>query len=292
MPVRDRRDLCPGVLRPWPADDGGLVRIRLVGGRVRPAALVALGEVAAEHGDGELHLTTRANLQLRGLPLHDGRLPAQVLAAVEATGLLPSRTHELARNVLVSPLTGVAGGRADLRPVAAELDARLCASPALASLPGRFLFVLDDGRGDLVDLQGLVRRGPDLGLVALDATTAQLRHGREGWGDVVPLTDAAAALVHLAERFTRLRGTEASAPWHVDELAAPLAARRPRDPRTRVREEPIDRGTASGPGWTHLAVPDGTLSPRLLAELDPSGPDLVVTPWHGIVIPRSTREHD
>ena len=133
--VRSRRDRCPGVLRPWPAADGALVRIRLVGGRVSPAALAGLSSVAGRFGDGRLHLTGRANLQLRALPATDGRLPDEVVAAIEATGLLPSRTHELARNIMVSPCTGLAGGRADLRAAADELDERLRAEPALAGTP-------------------------------------------------------------------------------------------------------------------------------------------------------------
>src|SRR6185369_7551289 len=116
------------------------------------------------------------------------RLPEEVVAAVEATGLLPSRRHELARNLMCSPLTGLSGGRADLRPVVRELDERLCAQPELGDLPGRFLFVLDDGRGDLVG------RETDLGAVVLDEETAQLRVG-PAWGPVVGLGTVAEALV-------------------------------------------------------------------------------------------------
>ena len=183
--TRTREDRCPGVLRPWPADDGALVRLRLIGGRITTASLAAIGDVATTYGDGDVHLTGRANLQLRALPVSDGALPAEVVEAIAATGLLPSRTHELARNVMVSPQTGLAGGRADLRPVAARLDDLLCATRELARLPGRFLFVLDDGRGDLVD------RSLDLGLVALDAETGQLRLGSRAWGPVVALSEAA-----------------------------------------------------------------------------------------------------
>lgn len=269
---RSRRDLCPGVLRPWPADDGALVRVRLAGGALTAVALRGLAAVAASYGDGDLHLTTRANLQLRGLPLTDGALPAEVVAAIEATGLLPSRAHDLARNLLVSPLTGLRGGRADLRPVAAALDAGLLADPALAALPGRFLVVLDDGRGDVLD-QG------DLALVALDATTGQLRHGATGWGETVPLPDAPHALLDLARRFLAVRGDAVTAAWHVDELSAPLADTvAPRDPRTRVRADPPPYGP-----W-HVEAPDGVLSPDLVRRLAEHGSDLVVTPWRSVVV--------
>ena len=46
MTSRDRADRCPGVLRPWIADDGALVRLRLVGGRLAPSALARLLDVA------------------------------------------------------------------------------------------------------------------------------------------------------------------------------------------------------------------------------------------------------
>ena len=270
--VRTRRDLCPGVLRPWPADDGALVRIRLIGGRITAAALTQLAEVSATYGDGDLHLTARANLQLRGLPAQDGTLAAEVGNAIERTGLLPSRTHDLARNVLVSPCTGLAGGRADLRPVAAELDAGLLADPRLAALPGRFLFLLDDGRGDVLD------REPDLGLVALDASTAQLRHGVGGWGETVALSHAPTALLDLARHFLEVRGDDITAPWHVDELPSPLTVSRSRDPRTLVHAGP----PPYGPG--HVAVPAGKLAPDLVTALTASGSDLVMTPWRSVIV--------
>lgn len=269
---RSRPDRCPGVLRPWPAHDGALVRVRLPGGRVTATALHALAGVAARHGDGDLHLTARANLQLRGLPWDDDALPAEVVAEIETTGLLPSRRHDLARNVLCSPLTGLRGGRADLRPLLAALDRGLCADPGLAALPGRFLVVLDDGRGDLHDAPC------DLGLVALDDARAQLRIGRNGWGEVVALDDAGSALLALARRFLRDRGSGPTAAWHVDELPAPWAATAAPEPGTLVREEPLPHGGA------HVPAPGGVLTPALVEELAARGEQLVVTPWRGVVV--------
>lgn len=271
-PVRLRRDRCPGVLRPWPADDGALIRLRLAGGHLPAGSLEILAQVAHDHGDGQVHLTRRANLQLRALPFVDGRLPDEVVDAVVRTGLLPSRSHELARNLMCSPLTGISGGRADLRPVVRELDERLCASPGLAALPGRFLFVLDDGRGDLVDREG------DLGAVVLDADTAQLRVGA-GWGAVVPLPDVAEELVQLAHRFLLERGHDETAAWHVAELESPLAPPAPGDARV-----PAASSIPSYDGVLHVPVPDGVLTPDLVGELIAPGRDLVVTPWHGLVV--------
>ncbi|MBB6629787.1 nitrite reductase [Nocardioides sp. KIGAM211] len=260
------------MLRPWPADDGALIRLRLAGGHLPAGSLEILAQVAHDHGDGQVYLTGRANLQLRALPFVGGQLPDEVVDAVVGTGLLPSRSHELARNLMCSPLTGISGGRADLRPVVHELDERLCALPELAALPGRFLFVLDDGRGDLVD------RETDLGAVVLDADTAQLRVGA-GWGAVVPLPDVAEELVQLAHRFLLERGHDETAAWHVAELESPLAPPAPGDARV-----PAASGIPSYDGVLHVPVPDGVLTPDLVGDLVGPGHDLVVTPWHGVVV--------
>ncbi|MFL6155569.1 MAG: nitrite reductase [Marmoricola sp.] len=279
---RSRGDLCPGVLRPWPADDGGLVRLRLIGGQVTTGRLAALAAVSAHFGDGDVHTTARANLQVRGLPVADGELPGDVVDALLATGLVPHPSHELVRNVMVSPLSGLTGGVADLRPVAAAYDELLCADPALASLPGRFLVVLDDGRGDV---QG---RTLDLGAMAVDETAAQLRAGSTGWGEVVRLTDVPGRLVELAHAFVDARGDGPTAPWHVDELDVPLLDG-DRDPRTLRNSGPLPYGPFGG--GLHVEVPGGVLGPGLLGSFVDDEPEdrvLVVTGWNGIVTPDAT----
>ena len=304
--TRDRRDRCPGALRPWPAEDGLLVRLRLIGGRVRSSQLVALVEFAETYGDGRVHLTSRANLQVRGLSGVDGALGPEVLAALVATGLLPSASHELVRNVMVSPQTGLAGGYADLRPVAAELDRLLCADERLAELPGRFLFVLDDGRGDLLE------RSCDLGLVALDSTTAQLRVG-DGWGATVPLAEAAAQIIGLAHRFLDVRGDAATAAWHAAELDRPLTPASSTDSRVPMPTSSLPFGPVPGgwhvpaeaaQGWSRQARPAKAVwsrrarpakgaRPTNSAGLDRDAvlalthdvPEVIVTPWQGVLVP-------
>jgi len=136
------------VLRLAEAADGLLARVRLPGGLIDGEQLCALARLASELGDGRVELTSRGNVQLRGLagdaavPLTDGLARA---------GLLPSFSHDRVRNVLASPLAGLDGGT-DLTGIVRALDAALCARPRLAQLSGRFLFAVDDGRGDVAGL--------------------------------------------------------------------------------------------------------------------------------------------
>ncbi|MGJ9411696.1 nitrite reductase [Aeromicrobium sp. CF4.19] len=283
---RDRTDRCPGVLRPWIADDGALVRLRLVGGALPTQQLADLVLVSGRHGNGDVHLTRRANLQVRGVRHADGEADPEFVRAVAATGLLPSRSHELVRNIMVSPLSGRLAGRADLRPVASRLDELLCADPDLADLSARFLVVLDDGRGDLVD------RSLDLGLMAVDAEQAQLRVG-EHWGEVVAMEQVPEVLVHLAHRFRHLREEAGTGAWHVDELpdagAAMLDTHHARDLRTQVHALPVPHDTLhqdDGRTALHVDVPGGVLTHDLATRiLALAGRDVVVTPWRSLILP-------
>lgn len=251
-----------------------------MGGRVTSRALRSLIEVAEEYGDGRVHTTSRANLQVRAFRGSEGRLSSEALAALERTGLLPTRTHELVRNVMVSPQTGLAGGRADLRVVARELDDRLCADSDLAALPGRFLFVLDDGRGDLL------ARSCDLGLVALGSTRVQLRIGT-GWGATVALADAAGRIAELAHEFLARRGRGPTAAWHVSELTEPLVVPSRPDPGLPDPAKPLPFGPV--PGGRHVEVPKAGLGRQAIDDLTAAVEDVVITPWRGVLIPEERR---
>ncbi|MFD5417618.1 cobalamin biosynthesis protein CobG [Streptomyces sp. NPDC127069] len=142
--IRDRGDACPGALRLHAADDGYLARVRIPGGLLTVPQAAALGLAADLFGDGHLELTSRGNVQLRGLVDGCGAGLAELLGGA---GLLPAPSHERVRNIVATPL----GGSLVVDWVR-ELDRLLCASTRAAALSGRFLFALDDGRGDVAAL--------------------------------------------------------------------------------------------------------------------------------------------
>lgn len=267
-PVR-APDRCPGVLRPHQAADGAMVRIRVPGGQTTGAALARLSALALTYGSGLLQLTSRASVQVRGLPTE---LPESLVAGIVDAGFLPSVDHERVRNIAVSPLTGLAGGRADLRSMVAALDAALVADAELADLPGRFLFVLDDGRGDVgastFDL-GYRATGPDRGVIMVGSPADQ----RD-----VTAADAVPVLIEYARRFLHDRGD--SGAWRLRELSSSSP------PRTAVG--PL-LTTPLGRIGDHasVAVPLGHLGPdqvSAVAAVAAGGP-VVITPWRGLVLP-------
>ncbi|WP_239395006.1 nitrite reductase [Frankia sp. CiP3] len=282
-PARVLPDRCPGALRAHQAADGLLARVRLPGGFLSAEQLLTLVAVAAAGGDPRLELTTRANVQVRALAEHEVALSAARLADA---GLLPSVTHERVRNIMASPLAGL-DSPTDLAAVVAELDTELCARPGLADLPGRFLFGVDDGRGDIASLH------PDITLV-LTARTASV------CGFSVPRAAVVPTALAFAESFLAERAVQNSAAWRVAELTGGISvvARRAlapggfevpagRDvlpPRLRPAGlvEQVDGGTA-----LVALAPLGRLSSAqatlLARHAGPRG--LRVTPWRGIVLP-------
>lgn len=279
-------DRCPGALRPHRAADGALVRVRLPGGRIAAAALRALAD-AAELGDGSLELTSRANLQLRGLP--DDAAVAAVADRCAGAGLLPSATHERVRNIVASPL-----GPAGLEPVVRRLDEAIRAAPDLAALPGRFLFAVDDGAGDVAALNADVAWQAAPNVLWLADTPFHLA------GD-----DPVAAMITAARMFLAAGGG-ANGIWRVRDLAdvsgfadlvaaglglRPIApddapARPGRPPRVGLHGAPAADAPASGAARVRavLAAPLGRLTAdqaRLLAE---SSDVIVITPWRQVVV--------
>ncbi|SCG01932.1 precorrin-3B synthase, partial [Streptomyces sp. MnatMP-M17] len=226
-PVREGGDACPGALRLHAADDGRLARLRLPGGLLTCRQAKTLASAAERLGDGHLDITSRGNVQLRGLGA-DADRGAELAELLHEAGLLPSERHERVRNIVASPLAGLdgfgsgggnAGGgvrgdvRGDGRGVgqpqlwARELDELLCASEAATALSGRFLFALDDGRGDVAAL------GADVTLLARQDGTAIVRIGANRSGLRVNAADAPRAALLAAETFLTVAQAGGSGAW-------------------------------------------------------------------------------
>jgi len=285
-PVRERTDLCPGALTVHQAADGGLARVRLPGGTLMPAQLHTLAAAAAELGDGRLELTSRGNVQIRAL---SGGRDVELGERLAEAGLLPSPTHERVRNIVASPLSGIDGHGADLSGLVAELDRELCARPGLAKLPSRFLFALDDGRGDVA------RLGADVTMIA--GTGPVWVGGLEMAPDL-----AVRVMLAIAETFLAERAAQASQAWRMTELAGGIAAvveramvllgasdlRPAADPTPPVAPGEPAGVIAQRDGLFALSVlaPLGRLSAaqaHLLA--DHSGArGLRITPWRSVVL--------
>ncbi|WP_283137631.1 precorrin-3B synthase [Rhizohabitans arisaemae] len=315
FPGRVRRDACPGALQVHPAADGGLARIRVPGGLLTPSQLGELATAAT----GAIELTSRANVQIRGLRPGAERDFAHRMAEA---GLLPSATHERVRNILASPLNGLAG-TADLRPLVAELDRELCARPRLADLPGRFLFALDDGTGDVAGLGADVAAisigpgfapvlgGTDTGLRAPSALVVPLMlaaaeaflaecdaQGVQAWR-VIELPDGSARIgTRLGSAFGARDGLETGTVTRAATQSDPQAVPHGTDPRdsrgSRLREIVGVLEQADGRVALGAAVPLGRLTAaqaRALAEAaeaaggGPGGGEVRLTPWRGAVVP-------
>ncbi|WP_294332795.1 cobalamin biosynthesis protein CobG [uncultured Sphingomonas sp.] len=187
------RGWCPDAWRPMVAGDGLLVRVKPRLGRLTRAQLAALGEAAAAYGNGLIDLTSRANLQLRGVSEAGWPALLERLIALDLVDADPEA--EKRRTLLVAPewLPGD-----DTHRIATDMLARLGDLPAL---PGKMGFVIDAGPAPLLaDAPGdfRIERGR-AGEVLLRADGrargAPVEHGRE-----------AEALVALAQWFVASGG--------------------------------------------------------------------------------------
>jgi precorrin-3B synthase len=284
--ARLRADACPGALQTHAAADGALARVRVPGGLLTGGQLRALAAAARDLGDGALELTSRGNVQLRGLA--DGA-EAELGDRLAAVGLLPSASHERVRNVLASALTGRAGGHVDVRPWVRALDAGICADPALAALPGRYLATLDDGRGDVAGLGG------DVGLLALSPAEVALTLAGTDSGFRAHPDDAVALALAATRAFLDERAARGGTAWRLAELDDGVAAVTARLSGRRGMTVDLPPAPTPGPvgaaaqhdGRTALVavVPLGRLTAdqaELLARL---ADEVQLTPRRSVVVP-------
>ncbi|MFI6152521.1 hypothetical protein ACIBCA_07510 [Kitasatospora sp. NPDC051170] len=292
---RARADVCPGALRLHAADDGALARIRLPGGELTDRQALALAEASEALGDGSLETTSRGNVQLRGLGSHCAGELAERLRAV---GLLPSDTHERVRNIVASPLAGLPGTAGPgVRDWTRELDARLCASDWAAGLSGKFLFALDDGRGDVAALDAdvtLIAGSPggsaggaggagDAGSSrGTGSASPLLRLGRAAYGHPVEPGREVTAVLDAARAFLDALRTTGRRAWHLREVPDLLPA------GAVALPEFAGEAPALGalPGALSVGLRFGRASAaQWRALVAASAGELRLTPWRGVVLP-------
>jgi precorrin-3B synthase len=246
---------------------------------ISAAQLEALARAATELGSQAMELTSRGNVQIRGI--RDSESEAAVAEAIAAVGLLPSQTHERIRNIVASPLSGRVGTTTDIRGMVFDLDEAIMAEQGLAGLPGRFLFGIDDGRGDISGL------GADVGVHLLEGSAALLLAGRDT-GVRLALPDVVPALVTVAARFADSRGTA----WRVGELDDKSSLLVDFTPAAEpgATWEPV---TVPPVGWIAQddgrvalggAVPLGVLAARVAEYLAAINAPMVMTPWRSVVV--------
>ncbi|GGP07770.1 precorrin-3B synthase [Nonomuraea glycinis] len=292
---RVRPDACPGALQVHEAADGPLARVRLPGGAVTAPQLREIAACADELGSGVIELTSRANVQVRAL-----RSASAFAERIASAGLLPSAAHERVRNIVGSPLSGRgSGGSLDTQPMVDALDQALCSRARLAALPGRFLFALDDGTGDVIGLGAdvtfaaegsrlgrLLLAGSDLGLAAHPDTVIDL-------------------MIAAAEAFLDERASHAA--WRIHELEngpRRIAARlndmtteSPAAPailaeasrHADLRDSPAIRRAGriaqrDGRVALEALVPLGRLTPAQAVALANAGTTVRLTPWRTAVL--------
>ena len=272
-------DACPGAFHVHQAADGALARVRLPGGMIEPAQLEALAHAATWFGSPAMELTSRGNIQIRGI--QSDKAADALGDVVAAAGLLPSPTHERVRNIVASPLSGRVGRHTDVRDWVLELDIAIQAAPALAELPGRFWFGIDDGRGDVSGL------GADVGAHAFGDSVAVVLAGRDSGVRIAP-SDVVPTLISIARRFVDTRDTA----WRVTELpdATPLVDGLAPSAEPGRSWPPLDRPPV---GWISqddgrialgAAAPLGVLQARTAEFLAAIGAPMVITPWRSVLV--------
>nr|WP_295744025.1 precorrin-3B synthase [uncultured Acidocella sp.] len=256
---------CPGAHRPMQAADGLILRIRPPLGRLSAAQAQGLAALARAEGQSHLALTSRANLQWRGVKSQRYEI---IMAGLEALGLLDAdAAQEQARNILLTPFWRDGDGTLEW---AEELTAAL---PNFPALPGKFGFVLDTGPAPV-----------------LTAISADIRLERDEAGGLLVRADGA-ALGEAVTAQTAIPAMRRLADWFLAQGGAPGGRGRMRG---LLRSGALPPGLNAAPAATTGQIPPlasfafGELPVESLAALAGLGPELRLTPWRALYLPGLT----
>ncbi|MTH79766.1 precorrin-3B synthase [Paracoccus aestuariivivens] len=181
MSASEIRGWCPGAHRPMMSGDGLVVRVRPPAGELTRRQASGLADAAERYGNGQIELTNRANLQVRGVS-NDNY--ASLLSDLADLDLLDhDASTERRRNIVTDPFR--ATDPDDPQQVISMALAQGLSSSCFEDLPSKFGFVIDSGperqlaaiRGDIrIEASGsdlIVRAdGQELGRAVQNASAA------------------------------------------------------------------------------------------------------------------------
>lgn len=273
------RGWCPGAHRPMASGDGLVVRVRPPQGALIPDQARGLAALADRYGNGEIDLTNRANLQLRGVT-EAGHGP--LLDGLAGLGLLdPDPQLEARRNIVVDPFRGLDDDDVQAR-IAHDLADGLEA-PEFAALPSKFGFVVDAGaKRRLSEVSG------DIRIEAFGDRLIVRPDGRDRGRAVSGSRDAVALALDVARWFVASGGVGEDGRGRIGRHLAAGAVL----PTGLAGDWPSNLAAAPPqPGATLeglvVAAAFGRLSSSDLTELANAGAaSLRITPWRMIFLPR------
>lgn len=258
---------CPGALRPMQSGDGLVVRVRPFGGRLDAPQTAGLAHLAERHGNGLIDVTSRANLQIRGISDTSHRLLLDGLA--QLTLLDRDADTESRRNILVTPFWRDGD---ETQALAAELEQALADSRL--ELPTKFGFAIDDGTSRV-----------------LAGSSADVRIERDAAGGLMVRADGA-RFGRTVTRGEAVSTALAVASWFVTSggrgrMATHLAAGAALPEALRGEAEPAPIMAAARPGLypqgAMVGVAFGQIPHATLSQLSACGRSLRMTPWRMVL---------
>ena len=257
---------CPGALRPMMSGDGMVVRVRPFGGRLRRAQADGIASLAAAHGNGMLDLSSRGNIQIRGVT---EETHGPLIQGLSAMGLIdPTPEVESRRNILVTPFWQ---SEDETEVLCAMLTDALAAFDA-PDLPGKFGFAVDTGRTPV-----------------LQSASADIRLERDSGGGLIVVADGmetgiaatSATAVEIAMRLADWFFDNANGATRMASLVA--GGTIPDDaivPRQKAARKPAPGYTPQG---ALVGLAFGQMQVETLSTLAKHG-SLRVTPWRLLLV--------
>lgn len=286
---------CPTLLSPMESGDGWLARVKPNAGKVSADAARRIADAARRHGNGHIDLTSRGNLQVRGLNLRSAEGFAGTIIGAGLASANP--LAEAVRNVMASPLGPDDPTSAfDSHAVARDIDAMLAGEPTLWALPSKF-GILVDGGGVLslhdITADIMVRAGEGGLTIHLDGGTRVTTSAPSLLAETVKAL--ALAFLHLSaernEEPRRMRALAMAAGEEAIFAAAGLTAAHASARLTPEAKSPIGLISLEGQARSAFGVglPFGRIEAdalHALADLSDRYGDgtLRTTPWRALLL--------